>query len=157
MHFSLTFLSSFLQRIVSPPLSLSLSHTHTHTHNQHCIPSLQQDDDEPADPMYAPDGAYIPRIFFAGERRCALAVAGGGGKREGNPSLRCFAHAFRALTPFLSTLSDPGCTSDSSGTVVEDIYNKFGSAKYKYYYSDAPFVVTSMRAAMKHFGVQENQ
>ncbi|EGD75771.1 thioredoxin domain-containing protein 12 [Salpingoeca rosetta] len=66
------------------------------------------DDEEPADPMYAPDGSYIPRILFA----------------------------------------------DSTGAVVDDLYNKFGSSKYKYYYSDAPYVVTSMRAAMKHFGIE---
>eukprot|EP00043_Microstomoeca_roanoka_P011236 m.105889 g.105889 ORF g.105889 m.105889 type:complete len:158 (-) comp15136_c0_seq2:69-542(-) len=68
-----------------------------------------EDNEEPADQMYSPDGGYIPRILFA----------------------------------------------DSTGAVVDDIYNRFGSPKYKYYYSDAPYVVTSMRDAMKHFNIKE--
>eukprot|EP00055_Hartaetosiga_balthica_P004950 m.13815 g.13815 ORF g.13815 m.13815 type:complete len:163 (+) comp4200_c0_seq3:74-562(+) len=66
-----------------------------------------EDDEEPADGMYAPDGGYIPRILFA----------------------------------------------DPSGTVVDELYNKFGNQKYKYYYHDGPGVAAAMRRALEHFDV----
>lgn len=51
----------------------------------------RQDAEEPSDPMYAPDGGYIPRILF--------------------------------ISP--------------DGVVQEQLKNKSGNPKYKYYYSDA--------------------
>lgn len=64
-----------------------------------------EDAEEPSDPMYAPDGGYIPRILF--------------------------------MSP--------------DGVVQEQLKNKSGNPKYKYYYSDANQVVSSMREVLAFF------
>jgi len=64
-----------------------------------------EDDEEPTDSQFSPDGGYIPRILYM----------------------------------------------SADGKVQPDVYNKEGSDKYKYYYSDAGSVKTGMENAVSHF------
>jgi len=41
--------------------------------------------------------------------------------------------------------------ADSSATVVNELFNKNGNPKYKYYYTDANSVAAGMKAAAEHF------
>ena len=43
------------------------------------------------------------------------------------------------------------CAAGADGKVQPDVYNKEGSDKYKYYYSDAGSVKTGMENAVSHF------
>jgi len=65
-----------------------------------------EDDEEPGEAEFKPDGGYIPRIFYL----------------------------------------DP-----KNQQVRSDIYNKQGSDKYKYFYSDASAVVAGMKSALNVF------
>lgn len=62
--------------------------------------------------------------------------------------INCLIHDWSWL---LLIILDWKTFSDSNGAVVESIFNKAGSPKYKYYYSDASLVVDSMHDAIKHF------
>eukprot|EP00911_Craspedida_sp_UC1_P003001 UC1_evm1s2192 len=72
---------------------------------QHFVMVNVQDDEEPEEEEFKPDGGYIPRIVYL----------------------------------------------DSAGKVVNDLYNKAGNPKYKYYYTDGASVAAGMRDAKAHF------
>ncbi|CAE1277609.1 TXNDC12 [Acanthosepion pharaonis] len=67
--------------------------------SQHFVMVNTQDDEEPKEDKYAPDGSYIPRILFV----------------------------------------------DGSSNVRVQHYNEDGNKKYRYFYSSAREVITSMR------------
>ncbi|NXG84256.1 TXD12 protein, partial [Stercorarius parasiticus] len=91
-----------------------------------------EDDEEPKDEAFSPDGGYIPRILFMG--------------RE---SYCCIHSQDRVLivTTYISCLIS--CFVDPSGKVHPEIINEKGNPSYKYFYTNADQVVQGMKEAQE--------
>ncbi|MCI4377857.1 hypothetical protein PGIGA_G00208340 [Pangasianodon gigas] len=90
-----------------------------------------EDEEEPKDDAFSPDGGYIPRILFLDPS----------GKDEEEPKDDAFSPDGGYIPRILFL--------DPSGKVRPEITNKNGNPNYKFFYSNADQVVASMKEAQE--------
>ncbi|NXU57936.1 TXD12 protein, partial [Turnix velox] len=91
-----------------------------------------EDDEEPKDEAFSPDGSYIPRILFMG--------------RASSSCIHSQDHVCSAASYISSLISH---FTDPSGKVHPEIINEKGNPSYKHFYTNADQVVQGMKEAQE--------